>query len=367
MIKSHSVVKALIRYMWTMLQTLCVIVTTIYPRSFIGIRVYYGGARPGNLGGPLVKVKRLSKFFPESHSQYNLIYALSNTPYLSNTALNILQSKNIPLVLNQNGVFYPGWYGGNCELMNAKMKGLYHRADYVFWQSNFCRRAANYFLGHRDGPGEILFNAIDTEHFLPVEKKPDRPFTFLLTGIIPLHLQYRVMSAITGLRVAHDSGLKAQLIIAGKVHPSVILHANQIIKSLDLSNYVSFLGAYNQEEAPSIYRLADAYIMTKYMDPCPNAVLEAMSCGLPVLYSNSGGVPELVGPDAGIPLYVSEDWSTPEILPTSDLIGGAMIDISKKVDEMSVIARTRAQDCFNIKTWIARHREIFENLIKLRA
>ena len=35
-------------------------------------------------------------------------------------------------------------------------------------------------------------------------------------------------------------------------------------------------------------------------DPCPNTVLEALSCALPVVYSNTGGVPELVGPDCGV-------------------------------------------------------------------
>ena len=39
--------------------------------------------------------------------------------------------------------------------------------------------------------------------------------------------------------------------------------------------------------------------MLKYKDPCPNSVIEAMSCGLPILYSNSGGLPELVNNGCG--------------------------------------------------------------------
>ena len=34
--------------------------------------------------------------------------------------------------------------------------------------------------------------------------------------------------------------------------------------------------------------------MLKYKDPCPSYLVEAMSCGLPILYSNSGGLPEIV-------------------------------------------------------------------------
>ena len=40
--------------------------------------------------------------------------------------------------------------------------------------------------------------------------------------------------------------------------------------------------------------------MLKYKDPCPNSVIEAMSCGLPILYSNSGGLPELVNNRCGV-------------------------------------------------------------------
>ena len=35
------------------------------------------------------------------------------------------------------------------------MAFLYHQADYVFWQSNFCKLSANKFLGKRIGPGEF--------------------------------------------------------------------------------------------------------------------------------------------------------------------------------------------------------------------
>ena len=44
--------------------------------------------------------------------------------------------------------------------------------------------------------------------------------------------------------------------------------------------------------------------MLKYKDPCPNTVIEAMSCGLPVLYSNSGGLRDIVSQDCGIGLRV---------------------------------------------------------------
>ena len=40
--------------------------------------------------------------------------------------------------------------------------------------------------------------------------------------------------------------------------------------------------------------------------PCSNAVIEALACGLPVLYLNDGGHPELVGL-AGLPFEGTSD------------------------------------------------------------
>ena len=49
------------------------------------------------------------------------------------------------------------------------------------------------------------------------------------------------------------------------------------------------------EELGEILREHDVYITASQNDPCSNAVVEALACGLPVLYLNDGGHPELVG------------------------------------------------------------------------
>lgn len=323
--------------------------------------VFYGGARSGDMGGPLVKVKRLQHYFPQNWWHYNLVYVLSNAPYLPAPALDWLRCRGIPIVLNQNGVFYPGWYAGNWQRQNAVMALAYHRAHHVFWQSEFCRRSADRFLGTREGAGEVLFNAVDIDHFFPVSSRKDRPFTFLLTGKIGGHLSYRLESTIEGLALARRSGLDARLNIAGWIEDAMSAHA--MVVRHGVSDCVSFLGPYSQENAPDIYRSADAYVMTKYLDPCPNTVIEAMACGLPVLYSASGGVPELVGGAAGVGLLVPEDWEAIHV-PSAWAIAEGMLKISQERDQMSTAARARAVACFDIRHWINRHRVVFDALLR---
>jgi glycosyltransferase involved in cell wall biosynthesis len=49
------------------------------------------------------------------------------------------------------------------------------------------------------------------------------------------------------------------------------------------------------EELAEILRCHDIYVTASRNDPCSNALIEALACGLPALYMNDGGHPELVG------------------------------------------------------------------------
>ncbi len=163
-----------------------------------------------------------------------------------------------------------------------------------------------------------------------------------------------------GLAVARDEGLDCRLVIAGWVHDSVRQRARSLADQVGAA--VDVVGPYTQEEAPGIYRRADAFVMTKHNDPCPNTVIEAMACGLPVVYVNSGGVPELVGTEAGVAVESEDNWLEPSVPDARD-IGRAMLGVADRRAPMAAAARARAVDRFNLDHWIARHRDVFESLI----
>jgi glycosyltransferase involved in cell wall biosynthesis len=60
-----------------------------------------------------------------------------------------------------------------------------------------------------------------------------------------------------------------------------------------------------------LLRTQDVYLAPSRDDPCSNALLEALACGLPAAYLRSGGHPELVG-DAGVGFDAPEEL--PEVL-----------------------------------------------------
>jgi glycosyltransferase involved in cell wall biosynthesis len=55
------------------------------------------------------------------------------------------------------------------------------------------------------------------------------------------------------------------------------------------------IGPVASEQLAALLNEHDVYIMASKNDSCPNALIEAMSCGLPAVVLRSGGQPELVG------------------------------------------------------------------------
>lgn len=68
---------------------------------------------------------------------------------------------------------------------------------------------------------------------------------------------------------------------------------------------INHIPAVPSEELAEILRQHDIYVSVSLHEPCSNALLEALYCGLPALYRDDGGNPELVS-FGGLP-FVDED------------------------------------------------------------
>ena len=232
-------------------------------------RLYYAGARAGSHGGPRLKVAKLGDAFPEHPWTYNLVYVLSAGPYPPPAVLRRLRARAIPVVANQNGVYYPGWYGGDWEAENRRMAEPYLLADHVFYQSEFCRRSAERFLGVRDGPGEVLYNAVDTQLFRPQDRRRDgkAPFVFLVAGKVPAHQAYRLEAAVRGLAggapgrtgSAADHRRRHRRFGRGRGAGDCRGHGRRTARNV--------FGPYAQAAAPALFGAADAFVLTTPTTP----------------------------------------------------------------------------------------------------
>ena len=318
--------------------------------------------------GGLIKFQRLQGALPNSPSCFNILYLGSSS--LSRDWRQICwlaRRKKVGLVLNQNGVAYPGWHGPGWEETNRPIKTLVHEADYVFYQSKFCKDSADLFLGERSGPWEILYNCVDTNVFTPRKANKRRQDLVLLLGGNQ-YQYYRIETALRTIAILAKAIGDLKLIITGRLcwipnEKKALGITRKMAADFGVLNRLEFLGPYFQSDAPDIFRKADILLHTKYNDPCPGLVVEAMACGLPVVYSKSGGVPELVGEDAGIDVPVEQSYDR-DIPPDPEELAHAVVKVAENRKTFSQAARQRAVENFDIVPWVRRHKEVFEELLR---
>ncbi len=83
-------------------------------------------------------------------------------------------------------------------------------------------------------------------------------------------------------------------------------------RSSEQFEWIQHIDPQSSNEAADLLREHDIYISASQSESCANALIEALSCGLPALYLNEGSYPELVG-FGGLPFNAHE-----EILPQLD-------------------------------------------------
>lgn len=323
--------------------------------------MFYGHDRvpaPGErAAGGTVKIQKLAVPFPNTPVGFSLLY-LGTTwlPRDLGPLLALVRRRGIPLVVNQDGVGYPGWAGARTEEVNRPLRRAVLAADHVLYQSEFSKLSADRFLGEPRSGWEILPNAVDLEHFAPARERPSDGPVVLLGG--DQTQAYRLELALRALHALRATHPDARLLVSGRL----VADPAPLVAALGLERHVELLGEYAQRDAPSVMRRAHVLLHTKMQDPCPTLVLEAMACGVPVVYAASGGTVELVGETAGIGVPHLATWER-EVPPAPEELAEAVGRVLGDLEAYSTAARARAVERFGLVAWLERHAALFAELV----
>jgi glycosyltransferase involved in cell wall biosynthesis len=320
-----------------------------------GVHVFYGHddvPAPGEaVAGGTGKFQRLARRFPNSPTHFSLLYLGSTwLPRDLRALLWLARRRRAPVVVNQSGVAYPGWAGDDTDEINRPFRRALLAADHVLYQSEFCKRSADEWLGEPRGTWEVLYNAVDVDHFTPGDAPSGTP-TLLLAG--DQTQAYRLETALRTLAQLPD----ARLLVTGRL----VSDPAPLLRELGIADRVEIAGRYAQRDAPALFRRAHVLLHTKVNDPCPTAVIEAMACGLPVVYAASGGTVELVGDDAGIGVPHPGGWEH-DVPPGPAELAKAVRRVLGDRETYADAARRRAVERFALEPWLERHAEVFSRL-----
>jgi glycosyltransferase involved in cell wall biosynthesis len=317
--------------------------------------------------GGEVKMTFLAENFPHSYPKASLLYIVSSVDHPGKVEIIRQAKKNgLKIVLNQNGVAYPAWHGDGWEEANRKPRAVHELADFVIYQSDFCKRSALKFLGETNAPSMVLYNPVDLDLYRPQERlSQDNGPVLLLGG--NQYEQYRFESAALTFQLVNRLLPASSLIVTGKLwgesQTLALEYARAFLQHLGVENRVEFTGQYSQQAAPQIFGRADMLIHTKFNDPSPNLISEALASGLPVVYSASGGTPELVGIEAGIGVAVEQGWEK-NAVPAPHKMANAVMQVWENLEDYRQKARQRAEQAFSLTIYVQKHAEVFESLLQ---
>ena len=329
-------------------------------RARPGLRVFYGWDRlpgPGEpVAGGTAKLQKLAARWPNRPTDFSLLYLGSTyLPRDLRQLLWIAKRRGARIVVNQDGVAYPGWAGDRTDELNVPLRRVVLAADHVVYQSAFSKRSSERFLGEPHGTWEVLPNAVDVDAFAPGPHTAGGPVV-LLGG--DQTQKYRLELALETFRHVLDEHPSARLLVSGRL----VTDPGPTLRRLRLGDAVDFTGRYSQADAPGLYRRAHVLLHTKVNDPCPTTVIEALACGVPVAYAASGGTVELVGNEAGIGVPHPAGYERDEP-PAPDALAAAVSGVLADRERLSAAARRRAVKRYALADWLDRHAEIFASLV----
>lgn len=195
----------------------------------------------------------------------------------------------IPYIVSLRGGDVPGFrpydFKTFHKLIGPFLRVIWHTADAVIANSNGLRDLALAFDSHTEIP--IIPNGVDATRYTS-ESRAWTPTQLFSVGRIVyqkgLDLGLRALAQLQDLewewRIAGDGPQMDAL--------------KSLAQELGISERVTFLGWQSREELTQWYHHSNLFLFPSRHEGMPNAVLEAMSSGLPVVATRIAGNDELV-------------------------------------------------------------------------
>ncbi len=206
-------------------------------------------------------------------------------------------------------------------------------ADYDFYTGKFpalCERFHYIPLG------------VETDLYCPPAMREAHPPTVLFVGRLDASKGLELL--IAGFARFRERHPDARLILVGgsQDYNPVESQVRGWIAEHGVEDAVQMTGLLPREAILPYYQSADVFVLTSLWEGLPNALLEAMACGLPAVVTAVGGLPSVVQNDRNGYLLSERD---PEQL--ADLVERALVHF----DRLSEGARATAQQ-FSIEAHV---------------
>lgn len=242
-------------------------------------------------------LKRLSYVLPSMQRKYKL--DLLHTQYISPFPSYCKTIITLHDVLFES---HPEYFS---KLFTLRSKILMRlsagRSAHVFTVSEYSKKEIIDRYGVTQENISVILNGVDQSKFYagddardPVISRGLIPREYILTvGRLEPRKNHELL-----IRAYAKLNTKQPLVLVGQKHFGY-QHIDKLIEELGLRKRVLIFEDINDDELPSFYRHANAFVYPTWAEGFGMPIIEAMASGIPVIASNTTSIPEVVG-DAGI-------------------------------------------------------------------
>ena len=213
-------------------------------------------------------------------------------------------------------------------------------ATHILYQSEFSHRWWEDWYGTTRAPFSVVHNAVDLDEYRPGADpaKGGRCRLLIVEGSLGGGYDMGLDSAVKlAETLAGKYGFPMELMVVGKISAE---HQARVERGAHVP--MTWAGVLSPAEVVKAMQEAHLLFSGDLHPACPNSVIEALACGLPVAAFDTGAVKELVMGDAGrVVPYGSDPWKAgpPDIIGLAE----AAAEILRDQPHFRAAARAQAE------------------------
>ena len=238
---------------------------------------------------------------------------------------------------------------------NALLSFIRNRlAGRVIYQSQFIKQWWEDWYRPARVPASVILNGVDLNRYTPsgLHERPSQHYRLLVVeGSLAGGLDSGLFDA-ADLANTLSKKFKIELMIVGRVDR----RAKNKLKNQNAFR-IQFMGAIPREQIPWLMRSSHLLFSAEVNPPCPNSVIEALACGLPVIGFNTGSLAEIVQGDAGrlVP-YGGNPWKLdPADIPS---LADAATEVLEDQPRFRKLAREQAESKLGLDKMVDEYLKI---------
>ena len=189
----------------------------------------------------------------------------------------------------------------------------------------------------------VIWMGVDTTEFKPSVDAAEKTGTISLLTVARLNHNKGHRYALRALAKLRDKKINFVYRIVGEGPEKQAIMDE--VEALGLAGNVNLVGSVSQEHVRDLLRTTDVFLLTSvgHGEAAPVSVMEAMSCGIPVICSEIGGTPDMI--DHGIDGFLVKQRDTNEL----EQVLWELINHPESRRRIGVAARKKAEKAFDAR------------------